>query len=240
MIHLSPQIRLSMKKKEPPFPVITQPGQTLAAHLEHTLLQADARAAQIEQLCREACHYGFAGVCVLPMRLALASAALAGTSVKAITVIGFPLGASTTSAKAWEAAQAIRLGAEELDMVMAIGALKERDLAYVEKDIRAVVRAAQGRPVKVIIETGLLTNSEKVTACQLLQAAGARFAKTSTGFKGGARLADIRLMRRTLASRMGLKASGGIRSAAQALAFIRAGATRIGTSAAVSIVTTGP
>ncbi len=216
---------------------MTETGRTLAPLVDHTLLKADARREQVLTLCREACHYEFAAVCVLPRHLALAAKSLVGSPVKAATVIGFPLGANTSASKAFEAAAAVKDGADELDMVLAVGALKDGDDDYVNKDIFAVVRAASGRPVKVILETSLLTNDEKLRACRIALAAGAGFVKTSTGLAGGATEADIRLMRRAVGERMGVKASGGIRNCRDALAMVRAGATRIGTSASVAIVT---
>ena len=205
--------------------------------IDHTLLKADTRQDQILQLCREARYYGFATACVLPLHLPLASQALAGSHVKAASVVGFPLGAITSDSKAFEAAEAIQSGARELDMVMAIGALKDGNYAYVKSDILAVVRAAKGQTVKVIIETALLTDDEKISACKLALEAGAHFIKTSTGLAGGATVADIQLMRQTVGDRMGVKASGGLRTCQDALAMIRAGATRIGTSSGVAMVT---
>ncbi len=216
---------------------MTAAGRRLAPLIDHTLLKADARREQVLALCREARHYGFAAVCVLPRHLALAVKALAGSPVRAVTVVGFPLGASLTSVKAFEAAGAVRQGAGELDMVLAVGALKDGDDAYARRDIRAVVRAAAGRPVKVILETALLTDAEKRRACRLALEAGARFVKTSTGLAGGATAADVRLLRREVGERAGVKASGGIRTCREALAMVRAGATRLGTSAGVAIVT---
>jgi len=219
------------------WPPMTETGRTLAPLIDHTLLKADTRREQVLRLCREARHYGFAAVCVLPRHLALAAGSLAGSPVKAATVIGFPLGASLTEAKAFEAAAAVKDGAGELDMVLAAGALKDGDDDYVKNDILAVARAAAGRTVKVILETALLTDDEKRRACRIALEAGAGFVKTSTGLAGGATEADIRLMRREVGERMGVKASGGIRTRRDALAMVRAGATRIGTSAGVAIVT---
>lgn len=216
---------------------MTATGRTLAPLIDQTLLRADARREQVLRLCREARHYGFAAVCVLPRHLALAASSLAGSPVKAATVVGFPLGANTTEAKAFEAAAAAGAGAAELDMVLAVGALKDGDDAYIKEDILAVVRAAAGRTVKVILETALLTDDEKIRACRIALATGAHFVKTSTGLAGGATEADVRLLRREVGARMGVKASGGIRTAQDALAMVRAGATRIGTSAGVAIVT---
>ncbi len=218
-------------------PAITATGLTLAPLIDHTLLKADSRSEQISQLCREARHYHFAAVCILPLNLPLAVASLAGSAVKPITVISFPLGGASSAGKAAETAAAVRAGAQEVDMVMAVGALKEGAYAYVQEDIAGVVAAAQGCTVKVIIETALLSDPEKIAACQIAQAAGAHFVKTSSGTLSGATLADVRLLRQNLAQRMGVKASGGIRTSQQALAMIAAGATRLGTSAGVSMVT---
>ena len=218
-------------------PPITAAGQSLAPLIDHTLLKTDTRREQILQLCREARHYGFAAVCVPPLHLPLAVSCLSGSNVKAATVIGFPLGFAVTAAKAFETTAAVEAGAQELDMVLAIGALKDGNLDYVKNDILAVVRAARGRTVKVILETALLTDAEKVCACRLALEAGAQFVKTSTGLAGGATEADIRLMRQAVGDRMGIKASGGIRTCRDARAMLRAGATRLGTSAGVAIVT---
>ncbi|MGI6075796.1 MAG: deoxyribose-phosphate aldolase [Pyramidobacter sp.] len=208
----------------------------LAHYIDHTLLKPEATEADIEKLCDEARHWHFASVCVAPRWVKTSAKALAGTAVKVCTVIGFPLGASVTSVKAAEAAQAVADGADELDMVLSVGDLKSGDDAYVEQDIRAVVGAAAGRTVKVIIETCLLTDEEKERACRLAVAGGARFVKTSTGFsKGGATVHDVQIMRRTVGPDFGVKASGGIHTREEALAMIDAGATRIGASAGVKI-----
>lgn len=188
-------------------------------------------------LIEEATEHDFASVCVNPTWVAFAAQALKGTDVKVCTVIGFPLGANTPEVKAFEAEDAIQNGADEIDMVINIGALKSQDYELVEKDIRAVVEAAKGTLVKVIIETCLLTDDEKVKACQIAQKAGTDFVKTSTGFStGGATVADVALMRKTVGLNMGVKASGGARSYEDALAFIKAGATRIGASSGVAIM----
>lgn len=210
----------------------------MAPLIDHTLLKAEATRAQVVALCQEARQYGFASVCVHPCRIRLAADELAGSPVRPCTVIGFPLGTPTSPTKAFEAEDAVRNGAQELDMVLAIGALKDRDSAYVLNDIRSVVKSACGRTVKVILETCLLTNDEKVMACQLAVEAGAGFVKTSTGLAGGgATVEDIRLMRQTVGDRCGVKASGGVRTLADALKMIAAGANRLGTSAGVAIVT---
>lgn len=209
----------------------------LNKYIDHTLLKPDASQEQIETLIEEAKKYDFASVCVNPTWVSFAAQALKATDVKVCTVIGFPLGANTPELKAFETSDAIQNGANEVDMVINIGALKSRNFDLVERDIRAVVEAAKGTIVKVIIETCLLTDDEKVKACQIAQKAGADFVKTSTGFStGGATVEDVALMRKTVGSDMGVKASGGARSYEDALAFIKAGATRIGASSGVAIM----
>jgi deoxyribose-phosphate aldolase len=214
---------------------------SLAALIDHTLLKPEATAAQVTALCAEARANRFAAVCVNPTHIELAARLLQGSGVAACAVVGFPLGANRPEVKAYEAAHALGLGAAEIDMVINIGALKGGDVDLVTRDIQAVVQACKAhRPpalVKVIIETCLLTDPEKVKACQLAQAAGADFVKTSTGFStGGATAADVALMRRTVGPAMGIKASGGIRSRGDVEALVAAGATRIGTSSGVKIV----
>ena len=209
----------------------------LNKYIDHTLLKPDASQDQIATLIEEAKKYDFASVCVNPTWVSFAAQALKTTDIKVCTVIGFPLGANTPELKAFETSDAIRNGANEIDMVINIGALKSQNFDLVEKDIRAVVEAAKGTLVKVIIETSLLTDDEKVKACQIAQKAGADFVKTSTGFStGGATVADVALMRKTVGPDMGVKASGGARSYEDALAFIKAGATRIGASSGVAIM----
>jgi len=209
----------------------------LNKYIDHTLLKPDASQEQIETLIEEAKKYDFASVCVNPTWVNFAAQALKATDVKVCTVIGFPLGANTPELKAFETSDAIQNGANEIDMVINIGALKSRNFDLVERDIRAVVEAAKGTLVKVIIETCLLTDDEKVKVCQIAQKAGADFVKTSTGFStGGATVADVALMRKTVGPDMGVKASGGARSYEDALAFIKAGATRIGASSGVAIM----
>nr|WP_307150535.1 deoxyribose-phosphate aldolase [Robertmurraya andreesenii] len=212
--------------------------ESIAKYIDHTLLKADAQKDQIEKLCQEAREYGFASVCVNPTWVKLAAELLQGSEAKVCTVIGFPLGATTSETKAFETKNAIENGATEVDMVINIGALKNGNLDVVEQDIRAVVDAAKGKALtKVIIETSLLTDDEKVTACELSVKAGADFVKTSTGFStGGATVEDIRLMRKTVGPNIGVKASGGVRSAEDAKQMIEAGATRIGASSGVEIV----
>ncbi len=212
-------------------------NHALARMIDHTLLKADATEAEITKLCQEAAKHHFMSVCVNPSNVALAAKLLKGTDVKVCTVVGFPLGATPSEVKAFETKQAIADGATEIDMVLNIGALKSKRYDLVEADIRAVVQACGGLVSKVILETCLLTDEEKVTACALSKSAGATFVKTSTGFsKGGATAYDIALMRATVGPELGVKASGGVRDRKGALEMIKAGATRIGASASVSIV----
>ena len=209
----------------------------LATYIDHTLLKPAATAADVKTLCTEAREYGFAAVCINPVFVPLAARELSGSPVKVCTVIGFPLGATTSGTKAHEAAEAVGEGATEIDMVLALGATKSGDLDYARDDIEAVVHAAAGNAVKLILETCLLSDEEKVAACRLAVEAGTSFVKTSTGFGGGgATAADIRLMRDAVGPDFGVKASGGIRRREDALAMIEAGATRIGTSSSVAIV----
>ncbi len=213
----------------------------LAAYCDHTVLKPDTTEPTIEKFCREAIEWGFASVCVNPVHVRLVARLLQGTPVKTCTVIGFPLGATTSLVKAFETRDAIANGAQEVDMVINVGALKEGRTQLVGDDIRSVVQAAAGQArVKVIIETCLLTDEEKVTACQLAKEAGADFVKTSTGMStGGATMADIALMRRTVGPDMGVKASTGINNREIAIAMIEAGATRLGTSKGILIQTGG-
>lgn len=209
----------------------------IGAMIDHTLLKPDATREQIIKLCEEAKEYEFASVCINPAFVKLASECLRGSPVKVCTVIGFPLGATTSVTKAIETRDAIANGADEIDMVINVGALKAGNHELVQKDIEAVVEAACGRIVKVILETALLTDEEKVMACKLSKMAGADFVKTSTGFgPGGATAQDVSLMRQTVGKYMGVKASGGIRDLETARKMIEAGATRIGASASVAIV----
>lgn len=209
----------------------------IAKMIDHTALKPETTKEQIEKLTEEAKTYQFASVCVNPTWVKFASSQLADSGVDTCTVIGFPLGANTSSVKAFETKDAILNGATEVDMVINIGALKEGNDAFVEQDIKAVVEAADGTLVKVIIETCLLTDEEKVRACKLAVKAGADFVKTSTGFSsGGATVHDIKLMRETVGPDIGVKASGGIRTKEDVLKMIDAGATRIGASAGVAIV----
>jgi deoxyribose-phosphate aldolase len=213
--------------------------QNLATYIEHTLLKPEATSDDIRRLCIEALTFQFVSVCVHTSYVQLCSERLTGSGVKVCSVIGFPLGASSTRTKKHEAEYAIEDGAREVDMVIHIGKLKSRDYKYVQNDIAAVVHTAHRSDalVKVILETGLLTKEEIIKVCELSKAAGADFVKTSTGFgKGGATVEDIILMRNTVGADMGVKASGGIRTRDDAEALIRAGANRIGTSASVHIV----
>ncbi|GIQ68842.1 deoxyribose-phosphate aldolase [Xylanibacillus composti] len=214
--------------------------EKIARMIDHTLLKPEATAEQVSKLCEEARQYGFATVCINPYWVSAAAKLLEGTSVGITTVVGFPLGATTSGAKAEETREAIRNGATEIDMVLNVGALKSGRHEEVCSDIQAVVEAAGEVPVKVILETGLLAEEEKRAACLLAKEAGASFVKTSTGFgPGGATVEDIRLMRETVGPEMGVKASGGVRDAETAQQMVAAGATRIGASAGIAIVTGG-
>jgi len=210
----------------------------LAAYIDHTLLKPEATIEDIKKLCEEAKRYSFASVCVNPLFVKDCSRILKDSTVKVCTVVGFPLGATTTVTKVEEAKDAIKNGAEELDMVIPIGVLKQGDFNYVENDIRSIVVAAGDNVlIKVIIETCLLTNEEKIKACEIAHKAGAHFVKTSTGFnKAGATVDDVKLMRTIVGDGMGVKAAGGIRDYQTALTMIKAGANRIGASASVKIV----
>lgn len=213
--------------------------ENIAKKIDHTLLKADSTKEQIVQLCQEANDYGFYSVCVNPTWVKEASKQLEESDVKVCTVIGFPLGATTTETKAFETKNAIEHGATEVDMVINVGRLKAQDDDSVTKDIQAVVAAAEGQAlVKVIIETSLLTEEEKKRACELAVKAGADYVKTSTGFStGGATVEDVKLMRATVGPDIGVKASGGVRDKEDTQAMIDAGATRIGASAGIKIVT---
>jgi deoxyribose-phosphate aldolase len=218
---------------------ITHVDGDIARTIDHTILKPDATQAQIAQLCHEARQYGFAAVCVNPTHVNLCSDLLKGTDVAVCTVVGFPLGATPPEVKAYEAQQAIADGATEIDMVINIGALKGGEYDLVERDIAMVTRTCHNGDAlcKVIIEAALLTDDEKVKACELAKKAGADYVKTSTGFgPGGATVADVALMRSVVGPAMGVKAAGGIRTFADAKGMIEAGATRIGASAGVKIV----
>ncbi|PID56587.1 deoxyribose-phosphate aldolase [candidate division KSB3 bacterium] len=217
----------------------TMGSADLAQYIDHTILAPDATEEAVGKICSEALQYHFKSVCINSSHVAYVSGKLQRSGVQTCSVVGFPLGAALSQAKAFETRQAIADGAGEIDMVLNIGALKSGDVKTVEDDIRAVRRATRGTTIlKVILETCLLTDAEKVLACEISKNAGADFVKTSTGFsKGGATVEDIALMRRAVGPEMGVKASGGIRDASKALAMIHAGATRLGTSASVAIVT---
>ncbi|MBI2609189.1 MAG: deoxyribose-phosphate aldolase [Deltaproteobacteria bacterium] len=215
--------------------------QDLAEFIDHTLLKPDVTRFQLEKLCKEAVEYNFKTVCVNSSNIPLVVEYLRGSSVLPIAVVGFPLGAATTSAKIYESQEAIQNGAQEIDMVMNIGALKSQDYEIVFKDIEGVVRACKSVPVKVILETAMLGHEEKIIACVLSKLAKAAFVKTSTGFgPGGATVEDVKLMRKTVGTSMGVKASGGIRTYQDAVKMIEAGANRVGASSSVAIVTGSP
>ncbi|NLY43247.1 MAG: deoxyribose-phosphate aldolase [Clostridiaceae bacterium] len=211
----------------------------IASKIDHTLLKADATVSEIKKLCKEAKQYSFASVCVNPSYVKLASQLLEQSGIRVCTVVGFPLGATTTRTKVAETVEAIENGATEIDMVINIGALKSGKMDIVKEDIKSVVEAAKGKAkVKVIIETCLLTDEEKIQACSVAKEAGADFVKTSTGFStGGATVEDVQLMRKTVGNEMGVKASGKIRDYETAVAMLNAGANRLGTSSSIAIVT---
>jgi deoxyribose-phosphate aldolase len=214
-------------------------ARELAQYIDHTLLRPEANRDQITQLCQEALQYGFAAVCINPTWVRLCAELLRGSPVKVCTVVGFPLGATLLEVKAYEARRSVRNGAEEIDMVINIGALKSRDYALVQDDIEAVVMASEegGAICKVIVEAALLTDEEKIKACTLAKAAGAQYVKTSTGFgPGGATTHDVALMRQIVGREVGVKAAGGVRTLEDAKSMIAAGATRIGASASVKIM----
>ena len=209
----------------------------LAKLIDHTILKPIAQRADIERVCAEARKYGFCSVCIKPVWVAYAKQLLKGSDVKVCTVIGFPLGANTSAVKAYETKDALNNGADEIDMVINIGALKDKDYDTVLADIQAVRQACQGHTLKVIIETSQLTDDEKVKACEISAQAGADFVKTSTGFTGGgATAADVALMKKSIPAHMQVKASGGVRTREDFDAMVSAGATRIGASSGVKIV----
>lgn len=215
-------------------------AKEVSRYIDHTLLKPEATRDQIQALCDEARAHNFFSVCVNSANVRLAASFLSGSGVKVCAVVGFPLGAGTPGSKAFEAREAVRCGADEIDMVLNIGALKSRDYALVADDIAKVVKAVPGKVVKVILETGMLTQDEKITACSLSKVANAAFVKTSTGFgPGGATAEDIALMRSVVGPDVGVKASGGVRSYDDAIAMIKAGANRLGCSSSVAIVTGG-
>jgi deoxyribose-phosphate aldolase len=214
----------------------------VAGYIDHTLLKADATREEIEKLCAEAAPFHFATVCVNPPWVRTCASLLAGSGVGVCTVVGFPLGATTADVKAFETRRAVFDGAREIDMVINVGALRSGDVRLVEQDIEAVTAVCRqtGAVSKVIIEAALLTDDEKVIACTLAKAAGADYVKTSTGFgPGGATVADVALMRRVVGPEMGVKAAGGVRDLEGLQAMVAAGATRVGASAGVNIVTGG-
>lgn len=209
----------------------------VAKYIDHTLLKPDSTREQIDKILEEAKKYQFKSVCINPTHVSYASQQLLDTDVLVCTVIGFPLGATTTDVKVFETENAIKNGASEIDMVINIGALKDQRYDEVQKDIEGVIAAANGKTVKVIIETVLFTDEEKVKACELAEKAGATFVKTSTGFAGGgATPEDVKLMKDTVGNRLEVKASGGVRSLEDFEKMIEAGATRIGASAGVQII----
>jgi deoxyribose-phosphate aldolase len=212
-------------------------AKQLARLIDHTLLKPEATLKQIEELCRQAIKYNFASVCVNPSYVQAAARLVTGTGVAVCAVVGFPLGVNTTAVKKAETIEAISNGADEIDMVLHVGAVKEGNWDYVKADMAAVVEAAAGKTVKVILETCYLTYEEKITACQMAREAGAHFVKTSTGLgPGGANVEDVQLLRQTVDQGMGVKASGGIRDLETLLKMVQAGANRIGTSSGVAIL----
>ena len=205
--------------------------------IDHTILKAFATEEEVLKLCKEAVEYDFKSVCVNPVNVALAKKALEGSDVLVCTVVGFPLGANTKEIKALETLDAIKIGADEIDMVINIGKAKEHDFEYIEDEIKCVVTASAGKTTKVIIETCYLSDEEKVECCKAAKAAGATFVKTSTGFgTGGATASDIKLMRETVGAEMGVKASGGVRSFDDVKLMVENGATRIGASSGIQIM----
>ncbi len=222
-------------------PVLRLTRKQLARMIDHTQLRAYATQLDITELCDEAVAFGFASVSINPVWTSYCAKRLSGTSVVVDPTVGFPLGANTAKIKIEEAQEAVRSGAQELDMVINVGALKSRFPDYVEKEIASVVRAVRGVPVKVILETSYLTTEEKIAVCQMSLRAGAAFVKTSTGFgEGGATVQDVALMHEVVGGRMGIKAAGGVRTYGDAIALIEAGATRIGTSTGPNIIEAAP
>lgn len=211
--------------------------EALAKYFDHTILNPAATKEDVIKVCKEALEYGFFSVCVNPVHVRMVKEQLSGSNVKVCSVVGFPLGAARSDVKARETELAVEDGADEIDMVMNIGALKDKDFGRVETDIRAVVTAAEEKTVKVIIETCFLNDDQKINACRIAEKAGAGFVKTSTGFAGGGATADdVALMKKTIGSRLKVKASGGIKTLEDAQKMIQAGADRIGASAGVSII----
>ncbi len=211
--------------------------ENLASYIDHTLLKPESQKNDFEKLCLEAKTHGFFSVCVNSHWTYFCAGLLKNTPVKVCSVVGFPLGANHSTSKAFEADQAVSKGAREIDMVINIGALKDKDYGTVESDIKVVLKSCHGHVLKVIIETALLTENEKINACKIIESSGAHFVKTSTGFStAGAQLNDIVLFKKTLGAQMKIKASGGIKSQAHALEFIAAGANRLGTSSGVTLI----
>lgn len=209
----------------------------IAMLIDHTALRPDTNGIQIEKLCREALEYHFYSVCINPYFVPLAKGFLSNSKIKICSVVGFPLGATLSKVKAFEAGELVKSGAEEIDMVINISALKDKDYRKLKEEIEAVVDSVNGLVCKVILETALLTNQEKEIACKIAGEAGAHFVKTSTGFeKGGATIEDVQLMRKVVGDKMGVKAAGGIRDYETALKMVEAGATRIGASKGIEIV----
>lgn len=222
-------------------PVLRLTRKQLARMIDHTQLRAYATQLDITELCDEAVAFGFASVSINPVWTSYCAKRLSGTSIVVDPTVGFPLGANTAKIKIEEAQEAVRSGAQELDMVINVGALKSGFPDYVEKEIASVVRAVRGVPVKVILETSYLTTEEKIAVCQMSLRAGAAFVKTSTGFgEGGATVQDVALMHEVVGGRMGIKAAGGVRTYGDAVTLIEAGATRIGTSTGPNIIEAAP
>lgn len=210
---------------------------SLAPYLDHTMLKADATKRDIRILCEEALSHHFYAVCVNPWHITTAREVLRTTKVNICTVVGFPLGANDSSVKAFETGRAINMGAHEIDAVINVGALKIQEYSYIEKELLSIVRAAEGKTVKVIIETGLLSNEEKIIACKLIINAGAHFIKTCSGFNTGfANVEDVQLIKKTVGQKIKIKASGGIHDFRKAVELITAGANRLGTSAGTLLV----
>lgn len=211
--------------------------KTISGMIDHTLLRATATSDEIREYCRQAVEYNFASVCVNPYHVKLVTECLKGSEVRVCTVVGFPLGANTLAVKVFEAERAVEEGAQEIDMVINIAALKEGNISYVENEIREVVKASKKAIVKVIIETCYLSDDEKIAACEAAKRAGAHFVKTSTGFgTSGAKLEDVILMKKAVEDSLGVKASGGVKSLEDAVKFIEAGVSRIGTSSGISLI----
>jgi deoxyribose-phosphate aldolase len=215
--------------------------KNLANYIDHTLLKPEATKAQVRKICEEALEFGFFGVCVNSSMVGVCREVLRGTKINIISVVGFPLGAADSSTKAFETTRALNLGATEIDMVLHLGLFKAKEYSLAERDIQDVVRSAEGKKVKVIIETAMLSNDEKKRACELAITGGAHFVKTCTGFNGGAAtVEDIELMKSVVSDKCQIKASGGIRDFDFALSLIAAGANRLGTSFGVALIGSAP